>query len=156
MKSAPFLALVAALANAVFFVPKVPDAAEPVVSLPGADKIGHVLIFAFTTWAFARLLTLQDQGVLTWSSTPTQGAHERGRAHLGTVFGVVQVRRLLALIAVLILWGVAVEVIQAFMPARSADFTDALADASGIALGVGALWVELALAGHYRMRRDAR
>lgn len=152
MNSAPFLALVAAFANAVFFMPKIPNAAEPVMSLPGADKIGHTLIFAFTTWAFARLLTLQDQSVLAWSSAPAHGAHERGHAQLGSVFGSVRVRRLLAVIAALILWGAAIEILQSFMPARSADFTDLLADACGIALGVGALWIELALAQRSRSR----
>ncbi len=154
MNSAPFLALVAALANAVFFMPRVPDAAEPVMSLPGADKCGHVLLFAFMTWAFSRLLTLQDTSILAWSSTPDRGAHERGSTQLGSVFGAVRVRHLLALIVILVLWGLAIEVIQSFLPARSADFTDVLADVCGIGIGVGALWVELALSQRYRRRHS--
>ncbi|WP_250259068.1 VanZ family protein [Dermabacter sp. Marseille-Q3180] len=152
MKSAPFLALVAALANAVFFLPKVPEAAEPVASLPGADKLGHVLVFAFTTWAFSRLLSLEDSGVLSWSPRAESGAHQRGSTRLGTVFGFVKVRHLLGLIVTLLLWGAAIEILQSFMPARSADVTDVLADACGIALGVGALWIELALAQRSRAR----
>ena len=152
MKSAPFLALVAALANAVFFLPKVPEAAEPVASLPGADKLGHVLVFAFTTWAFSRLLSLEDSGVLSWSPRAESGAHQRGSTRLGTVFGFVKVRHLLGLIVTLLLWGAAIEILQSFMPARSADVTDAIADACGIALGVGALWIELALAQRSRAR----
>ena len=152
MKSAPFLALVAALANAVFFLPKVPEAAEPVASLPGADKLGHVLVFAFTTWAFSRLLSLEDSGVLSWSPRAESGAHQRGSTRLGTVFGFVKVRHLLGLIVTLLLWGAAIEILQSFMPARSADVTDAIADACGIHLGVGALWIELALAQRSRAR----
>ena len=143
MTSAPFFALVAALANAVFFLPKVPEAAEPVASLPGADKLGHILVFAFTTWAFSRLLSLEDSRALSWSPRAESG---------GTVFGFVKVRHLLGLIVTLLLWGAAIEVLQSFMPARSADVTDVLADACGIALGVGALWIELALAQRSRSR----
>ncbi len=152
MKSAPFLALVAALANAVFFLPKVPEAAEPVASLPGADKLGHILVFAFTTWAFSRLLSLEDSRALSWSPRAESGAHQRGSTRLGTVFGFVKVRHLLGLIVTLLLWGAAIEILQSFMPARSADVTDAIADACGIALGVGALWIELALAQRSRAR----
>ena len=152
MTSAPFFAFVAALANAVFFLPKVPEAAEPVASLPGADKLGHILVFAFTTWAFSRLLCLEDSRALSWSPRAESGARQRGNTRLGTVFGVVKVRHLLVLIAVLLLWGAAIEVLQSFMPARSADVTDAIADACGIALGVGALWIELALAQRSRAR----
>ena len=150
MTSAPFFALVAALANAVFFLPKVPEAAEPVASLPGADKLGHVLVFTFTTWAFSRLLSLEDSRALSWSPRAESGAHQRGSTRLGTVFGFVKVRHLLGLIVTLLLWGAAIEILQSFMPARSADVTDVLADACGIALGVGALWIELALAQHSR------
>ena len=152
MTSAPLFAFVAALANAVFFLPKVPEAAEPVAFLPGADKLGHILVFAFTTWAFSRFLCLEDSRALSWSPRAESGAHQRGNTRLGTVFGVVKVRHLLVLIAVLLLWGAAIEVLQSFIPARSADVTDALADACGIVLGVGALWIELALAQRSRAR----
>ncbi|QEU12619.1 VanZ family protein [Dermabacter vaginalis] len=152
MTSAPFFALVAALANAVFFLPKVPEAAEPVASLPGADKLGHILVFTFTTWAFSRLLSLEDSRALSWSPRAESGAHQRGSTRLGTVFGFVKVRHLLGLIVTLLLWGAAIEILQSFMPARSADVTDVLADACGIALGVGALWIELALAQRSRAR----
>ncbi|WP_226998057.1 VanZ family protein [Dermabacter jinjuensis] len=112
-------------------------------------------MFAFTTWAFSRFLCLEDSRALSWSPRAESGAHQRGNTRLGTVFGVVKVRHLLVLIAVLLLWGAAIEVLQSFIPARSADVTDALADACGIVLGVGALWIELALAQHSRARRTA-
>lgn len=47
--------------------------------------------------------------------------------------------RLLVLVPLLLLYGVLIEVIQLAVPYRTTDFTDVVADAVGISIGLGAL-----------------
>lgn len=98
--------ILATLAQIGFFLPKLPEAAEPATRVPFADKIVHIAIFAFTTWALLRL-----------------GPHLRGRKIVIVAGG-------------LFAWAWIIEAIQSLMPNRSADPTDVLADTLGIALGI--------------------
>lgn len=117
--------LLAAIANAGFFLPKLPETGEQVTALPYPDKVVHVLIFAFTTWAIVRLVAPR-------------------RARMARKPDPTAVRgRVMACVIALIAWAWVIEGIQSFMPNRSADPTDVAADAIGIALGV---WAALALA----------
>ncbi|KQW44973.1 hypothetical protein ASD88_18900 [Pelomonas sp. Root662] len=49
-------------------------------------------------------------------------------------------RQWLVLVAALLVYGGAIEVAQGFVPSRSADWLDVLADGLGIAIGLAAAW----------------
>ncbi|WP_051259432.1 VanZ family protein [Schaalia suimastitidis] len=104
MRFSYFWVGLAVVMNAGFFLPKVPGAGLS-QGFDHADKVVHLLIFAFTAWALM-LLTRYTQ----------------------TAFARCAI--------LLLVWACAVEMIQHFLPRRSADFVDILADAGGIILGL--------------------
>lgn len=100
----------ALLANIGFYLPEVPGSSVG-ASLPGADKVVHVAVFALTVWAAGRLLAPRRRFPMGW------------------------------VVIVAILHAGLIELIQGLaLPERAADPADVLADLIGIALGVG-LWL---------------
>ncbi|MDO5645612.1 MAG: VanZ family protein, partial [Dermabacter sp.] len=112
------LLLFALVANAGFFLPKLPDAGQEVAALPYADKVVHVAVFALTAWALLR-----------------------GYAWVKAT-GSIRRRQVLAILAALVAWAWIIELIQSLMPLRAADPADVLADCVGILVGLGIFAVE--------------
>jgi VanZ family protein len=91
----------------------------------GWDKLNHVAAFAATAWAGCLMLAT-GRGAGLAPPMPWAGAWSM-------------------LVAGLLTWGAAIEVLQRWMPPRTGDVADWLADAVGVALGC-ALWAAIRLA----------
>ncbi len=85
----------------------------------GWDKLNHLAAFGATTWAGALMLATRPQA--------GEGLPRLG----GSTWA--------ALVSGLLVWGAAIEVLQHWMPPRTGDLADWLADGLGVALGC-ALW----------------
>ena len=100
----------ALLLNIGFYVPSIPSG-MPGAGVPGLDKVVHLVIFALTVWAAARVLA------------PVK------RFPVGWVVITALVHALL------------IELIQQIaLPDRSGSAGDLVADVAGIALGLG-VWI---------------
>jgi VanZ family protein len=106
------LAVAALAVNVFFYLPRTPAAAEA-VSFPGADKAFHVLVFALTVWAVGRLLAPARRFPIGWVA-------------IGALANALLIEAVQGL----------------FLPERSADVGDLVADAVGIVLGLVAWWYE--------------
>jgi VanZ family protein len=101
----------------IFTFSSFPGSAYPATDVPGADKLVHLVLYAILGALCARALLLRAP-----DAEPT-----RRRLLL-----------LLAAVAVAAVYGVTDEIHQLFVPARSADWHDAVADAVGAILGASA------------------
>jgi VanZ family protein len=85
-------------------------------SISGGDKLGHLLAFALVERTYARAFEF------------FLGAKSFKRAHMWGVIAAVA-------------WGAILEIVQSFLPYRSAEFGDLFADALGALLaGWGSVW----------------
>jgi hypothetical protein len=105
-----------AWAALIFTFSSFPGSAYPATDLPGADKLVHLALYATLGGLCARALLLRAPGV------------DRHRRRL----------LLLAAVTMATAYGVSDEIHQLFVPARSADWHDAVADAVGALLGAAA------------------
>ena len=100
----------ALLLNIGFYLPTVPSSI-PGVTVPGLDKVAHVLVFALTVWAAGRVLAPVKRFPMGW-----------------------------VVIAALV-HAVLSELVQLVaLPERAGTAGDLIADMVGIALGLG-LWI---------------
>lgn len=99
------LLALAVLLNIGFYLPSLP-AGIPGAGPPGLDKAVHLLLFAFTVFAAARLLAPRRRFPIGW------------------------------VVIVAVAHAVLIELVQLAMPGRSGDGADILFDLVGIALGV--------------------
>jgi VanZ family protein len=97
----------------IFTFSSFPGSAYPATDVPGADKLVHLALYATLGALCARALLLRAPDA------------EPPRRRL----------LLLAAVAMATLYGVSDELHQLFVPARSADWHDAVADAAGAILG---------------------
>lgn len=95
----------------LFALSSIPGRVYPRVSFTFADKVVHVAVYAVLAWLCARSLHGPARGPFAW-------------------------RVALTAIALAIAYGVTDEVHQIFVPGRSADPRDVVADAVGAVLGV--------------------
>ncbi|MBV7432396.1 VanZ family protein [Dermabacteraceae bacterium P13101] len=113
------LAVLALLLNIGFYLPKVPGGGElGVGAFAHADKVFHALVFAFTVWTVGRLLAPVRRFPIGW-------------VVLAAIFNALFSEAFQGL----------------FLPSRSADFFDLVADSLGIALGAAAWRYEQLRAG---------
>ena len=99
------LLALAVLLNIGFYLPSLP-AGIPGAGTPGVDKAVHLLVFALTVFAAARLLAPRRRFPIGW------------------------------VVVVALGHAVLIELVQLVMPGRSGDGADVLFDLVGIALGV--------------------
>jgi len=99
------LLVLAVLLNIGFYLPSLPKGI-PGAGTPGLDKAVHLLVFALTVFAAARLLAPRLRFPIGW------------------------------VVIVAFVHAVLVELVQLAMPGRSGDAADVLFDVVGIALGV--------------------
>jgi VanZ family protein len=100
-------------AAVIFTLSSFPGSAYPATDVPGADKLVHLALYSALGALCARALLLR---------APQAEGRERRLLLLGAV-------------AMAAVYGVTDEIHQLFVPARSADWHDAVADAVGALLG---------------------
>jgi VanZ family protein len=91
------------LAAVIFYISS--RSTVPAPEFPGADKMGHFVIYAVLGWLLARAAVLT--GISLWWAV---------------AFGV--------------LYGATDEIHQAYVPGRSSEFLDWVADSAGVATAV--------------------
>ncbi len=117
-----------AWAAVLFGLSSVPGRVYPRVSLTFADKLVHIAVYAVFGWLCARALLWTKRARPRW-------------------------RTLVAAVALASSYGISDEVHQWFVPGRSADWRDVVADAIGAALGA-ALLLLTARPGRYPAEPD--
>ena len=129
-----------------------------ILSLPRAARsnngIHHMQrLFQIAAWLLA--LTIVVLSVSPASVRPVTGAGQ-GLEHLlifmamGMAFGFGYPRRFQLLIPALIVFTIAIEVAQIWVPGRHARLSDFLVDATASCLGVGLSWLLLKLTARVR------
>jgi VanZ family protein len=97
-----------AWAALLFILSSTPDLSPPVHLFDWEDKLHHLLAYTPLGWLLMRSIV--------W-----QGNSSRKMLRLAIVIGI--------------LYGITDEIHQHFVPGRTMDWTDAVADAGGVALG---------------------
>lgn len=116
---------VALILGVIFYLSSQPPEAFPDIRFPFIDKWVHIALYTVVGFGFGRALTAGERTHLDWK----------------------RYRLLLALALILtVIWGVLDEFHQSFVPGRSVELADVVADAIGGAFGCGLtvlyrLWV---------------
>jgi len=100
--------------SVIFYLSSLPPTEIPQIDFPYIDKIVHLLIYCALGFAISRALTASVRNYVSW---------EEYRS------------RIFASILLATLYGVSDELHQSYVPGRSVEFLDLVADAIGSILG---------------------